>query len=178
MSFLKKYLTKAVMSIVVVCAVSMPATAQELKIGVVNLQALVERAPQTKAMMIALQEEFAPREREFRAKQKEIEDLQAKVKKDLAVMGDTERRNADKDLRELQRDYQRLGTEFQEDSNLRQNEELSLLQRNMVKEVEDYAKQNGYNLIVGSNVLYASAAINITDEVLRVVTDGYQATAQ
>ena len=29
-----------------------------------------------------------------------------------------------------------------------------------------------------ADAVYASAAINITDEVLRVVTDGYQATAQ
>lgn len=174
MSFIQNHLIKAALGVALIGVVSLPASAQELKVGVVNLQAIVERAPQTKAMMIALQEEFAPREREFRAKQKEIEDLQAKVKKDLAVMGDTERRNADKDLRELQRDYQRLGTEFQEDSTLRQNEELALLQRAMVKEVEEYAQQNGYNLIVGSNVLYASTEIKITEEVLRAITDAYQ----
>lgn len=178
MSFIKNSLIKAALCVALIGAVSMPASAQELKIGVVNLQAIVERAPQTKAMMISLQEEFAPREREFRSKQKEIEDLQAKVKKDLAVMGDTERRNADKDLRELQRDYQRLGTEFQEDSTLRQNEELALLQRAMVKEVEEYAQQNGYDLIIGSNVLYANSEIKITEEVLRAITDAYQATAQ
>lgn len=177
MSFLKNNLIKAALVLALIGTISLPASAQELKVGVVNLQAIVERAPQTKAMMISLQEEFAPREREFRAKQKEIEDLQAKVKKDLAVMGDTERRNADKDLRELQRDYQRLGTEFQEDSTLRQNEELALLQRSMVKEVEEYAQQNGYNLIIGSNVLYASTEIKITEEVLRAITDAYQATA-
>ena len=34
------------------------ASAQELKIGVVNVQALLQQAPQTKASMEALQEEF------------------------------------------------------------------------------------------------------------------------
>ena len=48
--------------------------------------------------MDALQEEFAPRQREFLAKQKEFEDLSAKVQKDVAVMGETERRNAEKEL--------------------------------------------------------------------------------
>lgn len=175
MSLLKKHLLKVTLAVALFCTIAMPASAQGEKIGVVNLQAIVERAPQTKAMLIALQEEFAPREREFRAKQNEIEDLQEKVQKDLAVMSDTERRNADKDLRELQRDYQRLGTEFQEDSTLRKNEELAALQRIMVKEVEDYALKNGFTLIVGSNILYASSEINITDEVLRAVTDNYKA---
>ena len=54
---------------------------------------LLDRAPQTKAAMDALQEEFAPRQREFLAKQKEYEDLAAKVQKDFAVMGESERRN-------------------------------------------------------------------------------------
>ena len=84
MSFMNKQLVKAVLSVALVFAVAMPASAQETKIGVVSLQAIVERAPQTKAVMEALREEFAPREREILAKQKEIEDLQAKVQKDLA----------------------------------------------------------------------------------------------
>jgi len=142
----------------------------------VSLPALIERAPQTKSAMDALQEEFAPRQREFQAKQKEYEDLAAKAQKDLAVMGETERRNAEKDLRDLQRELTRLQNEFQEDLNLRQNEEYGLLQRSMLKEVQDYAEAQGYDLIVGDGVLYVNTSVNITDEVLRAVEANYQAT--
>ena len=92
-------------------------------------------------------------------------------------MGETERRNAEKDLRELQRELTRLQNEFQEDLNLRQNEEIGKLQRAMLKEVQDYAEQQGYDLIVGDGVLYVNAAANITDEVLRAVEANYQATS-
>ena len=126
--------------------------------------------------MDALQEEFAPRQREFQAKQKEYEDLAAEAQKDLAVMGETERRNAEKDLRELQRELTRLQNEFQEDLNLRQNEEYGLLQRAMLKEVQDYAEAEGYDLIVGDGVLYVNTTVNITDEILRTVEANYQAT--
>lgn len=177
MSFMKRRLVKASLGVALILVLATPALAQEVKIGVVSLQAIVERAPQTKAVMDALREEFAPREREIRAKQKEIEDLQAKVQKDLAVMGETERRNAEKNLRELQRDFTRLRTEYQEDSNLRQNEEISILQRSVLKEVQDYAAAQGYDLIVGDGVLYASSAVNITDAVLRAVEANYQATS-
>lgn len=175
MSFMKQQLVKAAFGVALMLVLAMPASAQEVKIGVVSLQAIVERAPQTKAVMDALREEFAPREREILAKQKELEELQAKVQKDLAVMGETERRNAEKNLRELQRDFTRLRTEYQEDSNLRQNEEISILQRSVLKEVQDYAAQQGYDLIVGDGVLYASSAVNITEEVLRAVEANYQA---
>jgi len=127
--------------------------------------------------MDALQEEFAPRQREFLAKQKEFEELTAKAQKDFAVMGETERRNAEKDLRDLQREVARLQNEFREDLNLRQNEEYGILQRAMLKEVQDYAQQQGYDLIVGDGVLFASSAMNITEQVLRAVEANHQATS-
>ena len=177
MNFVKQHAIKAALAIVMLGAFALPAAAQDLKIGVVSLPALIERAPQTKAAMDALQEEFAPRQREFEAKKKEYEDLAEKTQKDLAVMGETERRNAEKDLRDLQRELTRLQNEFQEDLNLRQNEEYGLLQRAMLKEVQDYAQQQGYDLIVGDGVLYVNSAVNITDEVLRAVEANYQATS-
>jgi len=177
MSFVKRQMVKAVLGLAMVMAFAIPAAAQDMKIGVVSLPALIERAPQTKVAMDALQEEFAPRQREFLAKQKEFEELTAKAQKDFAVMGETERRNAEKDLRDLQREVTRLQTEFRDDLNLRQNEEYGLLQRAMLKEVQDYAQEQGYDLIVGDGVLFASSAVNITEQVLRVVEANHQATS-
>jgi len=177
MSFVKQQLVRVLMGTALVLAFALPVAAQDVKIGVVSLPALIERAPQTKISMDALQEEFAPRQREFLAKQKEFEDLSAKAQKDFAVMGETERRNAEKDLRDLQREVARLQNEFREDLNLRQNEEYGVLQRAMLKEVQDYAQQQGYDLIVGDGVLFASNAVNITEQVLRVVEANHQATS-
>ena len=177
MKFVKRFMVKAVLASALVVAFAMPAAAQDLKIGFVSLPALIERAPQTKAAMDALQEEFAPRQREFVAKQKELEDLAAKAQKDFAVMGETERRNAEKDLRDLQREVTRLQNELREDLNLRQNEEYGVLQRSVLKEVQDYAKQENYDLIVGDGVLYVSNAVNVTEQVLRAVEANYQATS-
>jgi len=177
MKFVKQQVAKAILGIALVGAFAFPVAAQEMKIGVVNLPAVIERAPQTKAAMDALQEEFAPRQREFQAKQAEYEELAAKAQKDLAVMGETERRNAEGKLRELQRDLTRLQNEFQEDLNLRQNEEYGLLQRAILKEVQDYAEAQGFDLIVGDGVLYVNSSVNVTDEVLRTVEANYQATS-
>jgi outer membrane protein len=157
-------------------AVALPATAQELKIGVVNVPLLMDRAPQTKAAMDALQEEFAPRQREILAKQTELQELVEKAQKDAAVMSETERRNAEKSVRDLQREVQRLETEFREDLNLRQNEELGTLQRAILAEVQTFAQAQGYDIVVGDGVLFASTAANITEEVLRAIEANFQAT--
>jgi outer membrane protein len=175
MSFAKQHLCKAALGLVMVCVFALPAAAQELKIGVVNIPVLLDRAPQTKAVMDSLQEEFAPRQREFLAKQKELEDLTARIQKDVAVMGESERRTAENDLRDLRRDVSRMQQEFREDIELRQNEELGKLQSTLLKAVQDYAQAQEYDLIVGDGVLFASSAVNITDEVLRAVEASFQA---
>lgn len=152
-----------------------PAMAQDVKIGVVNVNALMEQSPQAKVAMDALQEEFAPRQRDIMAKQQELEELSEKVQRDLAVMGETERRNSERELRDLQREVQRMQNEFREDLNLRRNEELGNLQRSLLKEVQDYAETAGFDLIVGDGVLYASSAVNVTEMVLRAMEENFQA---
>ena len=125
--------------------------------------------------MEALDEEFQPRQREIVAKQTEFQERTEQVQRDLAVMGETERRNAEKELREMQREVTRLQNEFREDLNLRRNEELANLQRSLLKEVQDYAQSAGYDLVVGDGVLFASTAVNITENVLRAMEANFQA---
>ena len=166
---------KAIAAIVLLASLSANAQAQEVKIGVVNIPVLLEQAPQARVAMEALDEEFKPRQREIIAKQTEFQERSEQVQRDLAVMGETERRNAEKELRDLQRDVTRLQTEFREDLNLRRNEELQNLQRSLLKEVQDYAQSAGYDLIVGDGVLFASTAVNITENVLRAMEANFQA---
>ncbi len=176
MNFVMQRLVRVALAVVLISTLSGVAAAQELKIGVVNIPVLMERAPQAKVAMDALQEEFAPRHRTIVAKQAEFEELTERVRRDFDVMGETERRNAEKDLRDLQREVTRLQTEFREDLNLRRNEELGKLQRSLLKEVQDYAQTTNYDLIVGDGVLYASSTINITELVLRAMEANFNAT--
>jgi len=176
MRVLKQQLVKAMMIIALLSSFTVPVMAQDLKIGVVNVPVLMERAPQAKVAMDALQEEFAPRQRDILAKQKEYEELGEKVQRDIQVMGETERRNAENDLRNLQREVTRLQNEFREDLNLRRNEELGSLQRSLLQEVQTYAKSVGFDLVVGDGVLYASDAVNITENVLKAMEANFQAS--
>lgn len=174
MNFAKRSICKALPILALVMATSLPVSAQEVKIGVVNINVLMEQAPQAQVAMEALQEEFAPRQRTILAKQKEFEDLAAKAQRDAAVMGETERRNTESELRDLQRDLQRMQEEFREDLNLRRNEEIGNLQRSLLKEVQDYAESAGFDLIMGDGVLYASSAVNITEAVLESMQKNFE----
>ncbi len=176
MSVVKQHMPALALLLALAFSFAAPAAAQELKIGVVNVPFLMDRAPQTKAAMDALQEEFAPRQREFAAKAKELEDLTARIQKDAAVMGQSERDSAEKELRDLRREVTRLQNEFQEDLNLRQNEELGNLQRTLLQEVQTYAQAEGFDLVVG-DALFVSPTVDITEEMLRAIETNYNATS-
>jgi outer membrane protein len=175
MNVVKLHLVRVIALLALMVSLTVPVAAQEVKIGVVNIPVLMEQAPQARVAMAALEEEFQPRSREIVAKNKELQDLNEKVQRDIAVMGETERRNAEKELRDMGREVNRLQTEFQEDLNLRRNEELANLQRSLLKEVQDYAQASGFDLVVGDGVLYASTAVNITENVLRAMEANFQA---
>ena len=47
----------------------------------------------------------------------------------------------------------------------------------MLKDVQDFAQQQNYDLIVGDGVLYVSGAVNITEQVLRAVEASFEANS-
>lgn len=150
-----------------VCAViAAPLQAADLNIGVVDIGRLLDESPQAKSAMKALQDEFAPRQRNLVSEETKLREEQQKLERDAAVMGESERRDAERDLRQRTRELARQQNEYLEDLNLRRNEELGQLQRRLLEEVQSFARANNYDLIVGDGVLYASNAVDVTADVL------------
>jgi outer membrane protein len=154
-------------------ALLMPAIAQAQaaktpKIGFVNVQRLLIESPQANAANRALESEFAPRQRDLQAKQKAFKERADKFQKDGAVMGADERRNTENELRKDERDLARQIEELREDLNNRKNEELGKLRIDVLREIEGFAKQGGYDLIV-SDGLYVSQTLDVTAQVLQAL---------
>jgi outer membrane protein len=145
-----------------------------LKIGVVNVSRLLQEAPQAQTAMAALQEEFAPRQRKIVAMQKDLQDKQQTLQRDGAVMAEEERMSLERDVRDGQRNLKREQDEYLEDLNVRKNEELSKLQRSLLQQVQTYARNANYDLVV-SDVLFYSSAVDITEDVLKGLQDSHAA---
>jgi outer membrane protein len=142
----------------------------EMKIGVVNFEKLLEDAPQTKAAMQALDNEFGPRRRELMTMQNDLKAKEDKLQKESAVMSESDRANAEKSFRDQQRDFQRKAGEFQDDASTRKNEELGKVQRYLVQEIQSYASAQGFDLVLGQGVFYAKPPLDVTANVLQVLT--------
>ena len=143
----------------------LPAQA-EIKIGVVNASRLLQESPQAKAVQESLRNEFAPKQRELAAQQAALKAKQEKYEKDAPTMSADQRAKAEKELRDGNREYTQKVTDFQEDANTRQNEELSRLQSTIVAEVQSYAQAQKYDLVLTEGVVYANNALDITAQIL------------
>jgi len=141
------------------------------KIGFVNTERLLREAPLSVAAQKKLEREFAARDQELQRLAKQARDLQAQLDKDGVTMSETERKNKERDLGNLNRDLQRQGREFREDLNLRRNEELGQIQERARKAIQDIAKAEKFDLIV-EQAVYVDNKIDITDRVMRALGTG------
>ncbi len=143
------------------------ANSAELKIGYVQVDKILQEAPQTAESGKKLEKEFAPRSQELERMQKQIKDIETSIDKDALTMAETDRKNKERDASNLKIDFQRKQRELREDVNLRKNEELGALQDKINKAVTAVSESEGYDLVVYGGVAYANKKIDITDKVLK-----------
>ena len=137
----------------------------DLKIGFVNIPAVLEKAPQAEKAKKRLEQKFSPRDKQLVAQGKEIQSMEEKMTKDASVMSDSEKANLEKEIQNKKRDAKRSQQEFSEDFNASRNEELGKLQRRIVEAVREIAKKENYDLLLTDGVIYAEPGLDITAQV-------------
>lgn len=147
--------------------VSLNADSAELKVGYVQVEKILQDAPQTAESGKKLEREFGARSQELDKMAKQIKDLEASLDKDGLTLSDSDRRSKERDAQNIKVEFQRKQRELREDINLRKNEELASLQDRINKAVQAVAKAESYDLVMYSGVAYAADKIDITDKVLK-----------
>ena len=139
----------------------------ELKIGFVQVDKILQEAPQTIESNKKLEKEFSARTDKLKADVKSLKDKEAAFAKDALTMKESERDSKEKSLSQLRVDIQRKERELREDINIRRNEELGGLQDQINKAVTSVAKAESFDLVLYNGVAYASEKIDITDKILK-----------
>jgi outer membrane protein len=148
--------------------VSSAAIAQtNLKVGVVNIARLIEQSPQYATVSKKLEDEFGPRQRDLTALQTRLRTQSEQFQRDSPVMAEAERTNLERQIRDGQRELQRTENEYLEDLNLRRNEELEKLQREVLTRANEWARAQKFDLLLSNQtIIFASTAVDVTEAVL------------
>jgi len=147
------------------------ARAQDLKIGVVNSDRILRDSTPARTAMQKLEGEFSKRDREMQEMGARLKSSAERFEKDAPVMTETDRSRRQRELAEMDREFQRKQREFREDFNQRRNEELQVLLERTNRIIRQMAEQEKYDLIV-QEAVYFNPRIDITEKVLRALNNG------
>ncbi len=154
-------------AIAALCVASQ-AHAQESRIGFVNTERIFREATPAKAAQVKIDQEFSKRDKELQEVAARLKAMSEKLDKDVALITESERARRQRELTDLDKDFQRKQREFREDLNQRKNEELASVLERTTRVIKQIAEAEKYD-IVFQDAVYASPRIDITDKVLKAL---------
>lgn len=145
--------------------------AQEFRIGFVSTDRIFKEANTAKAAQAKLEQEFSKREKELVDQGATLKSMADKFEREAPTLSEGQRSTKQKQLVELDRDFQRKRREFQEDLNSRKNEELQHVLELANKVVKQVAESEKYDLVL-QEAVYVNTKHDITDKVIKVLNSG------
>ncbi len=146
-----------------------PAAAQG-KIGVVNLQAVVNDSAYSQRLRDEVTSELTPMGEELRSLSTKVGQLRQKLQQDGLTMSKPQRHKLEKQIRTKIFEAKIREASFKEERDYREKEALDRVSKKALAAIEKIAKAEGYDLIVHNEaVLFAVEAVDLTDQVSKAL---------
>ena len=142
------------------------ALAQPLKIGFVNAFRIDSESTVTRNAVEQLKKEFAPRELQLQAVQKQGIELKAEFDRDGDKLKPAERAIKEKRLAALSQQFEQMQRSFTEDMEFRQREIRARLVTDINAVITRIADAEKFDLVL-QQAIFASGQIDLTDRVLK-----------
>ena len=165
--FMSKWI-KAVGSFLLAATAAVAIAQETPRIGFVNTERILRESSAAKVAQTKLEQEFSRREKELQDTATRLRQQAERLERDGSVMTETDRVRRQREVADLDRDFQRRQREFREDLNQRRNEELALVIERANRVIRQIAEQEKYDLIL-QDAVYASPRIDVTEKVLRAL---------
>lgn len=165
-----KKLVLFVSAIMLCFGLSSVAFADDLKVGVVNVQEVMQKSPQMTKITTELKKQFGDREKKVVAAQNQLKQNADNYNKNSSVMSAADKQKAQAKLIQEQQSLQQMQTGFQQDFVAAQNKDLQALLDQIRTTIDKIATDQKFNLILTSNTIaYADKKMDITDMVIKAL---------
>jgi outer membrane protein len=144
------------------------AGAQDFRIGFVNTDRIFREANTAKAAQAKLEQEFSKREKDLNDMGNSLKAASERYEREAPTLSESQRGQRQKQLVDMDRDFQRKRREFQEDLNARKNEELQQVLERANRVVKQVAEQEHFDVIL-QEAVYINPKLDITDKVIRAL---------
>jgi outer membrane protein len=139
------------------------------RIAVVQTERILREAAPAKAAQTKLEQEFGKRDKELQELGAKLKAAGERLERDATVMAESERARRQREVADLDKEFQRRQREFREDLNQRRNEELSQVVERVNRVIRQIAEQEKFDLVL-QEAVYFSPRIDLTDKVLRALS--------
>ena len=153
--------------------VAAPVTAQQLRVGYVDMKQVLDNAPQVIAGREKLDLEFRPRNETIEFQDRQVQDMDDRLQ--MGNLTEDARIRLDRELREMRRNVNRQKEDLRDELSFRRTEEVQKLEDQINEAVQEIARNNGYDLILSSPVVYADPSLDITQLILDQLRLEYEA---
>lgn len=144
---------------------ALSAAAQDFRIGFVNTDRIFREASLAKAAQAKLEQEFLRREKEVQNLATQLKTASEKFEREAPTLAESQRVIRQRQLITQDQEFQRKQREFQEDLNLRKNEELQAVLERANRVIKQIAEAEKYDLVI-QEAVYINPKHDITDKVL------------
>lgn len=146
--------------------------AEPSKIGIVDLQKIMQTSPQMKAVQQKLEANFQPRRDKLLAMEKTLKEDMEKFKRDSAILSATQKKELEKKIVGSQRQFERDGQQYQQELSTAHNEAMEVLYAKVRTAISAIARNDKYDLIVQKDAApFSNDTLDVTDKVLKEIKD-------
>ena len=139
----------------------------DVKLAVVDMQAVLQKAPQIAKINDSLTKQFKGRQDQIVQAQHNLQNETQNLEKNAAVMKVDERANLEKKIMMDRNNVQSMVASFQKDLSKQQSDSLHGFSQQLDNVVSKLASQGGLDLVVQKgSTLYAKSDLDITQQVL------------
>jgi len=142
------------------------------KIGVVDLQRVLETSNPGKSAQAEIKKQKDAMEQELKEKGAEIEQLRIQFERESMVMSKEKREEKEREGRIKLNDFKTLQKRYRSELQDLEQRLVSELRTEVNSLVEEIGKKEGYLLIINNfSVMYAPGSIDITDQLIKQMNE-------
>lgn len=144
------------------------AIADGAKIGVVDLQKIMQTSPQMKAIQQKLENQFKPRRDKLVAMEENLKKDMEEFKRDSAVMSQTQKKDLEKKIVTKQQSFERQGQQYQQELSTAHNEAMEDLYGKIRKAITKVADSEKYDIVLQKDAApFSVDKLDITANVMK-----------
>lgn len=141
------------------------------KIGVVDLQKIMQTSAQMKTIQEKLEKEFKPRRDKLVAMEDGLKKDMEKFKRDGAVMSQSQKKELEKKIVTVQQQFEREGQQYQQELSTAHNEAMEEFYNKIRAAIAKVAESDKYDIVLQKDAApFSSDKLDMTAKVMQDIS--------